>query len=141
MATYNVDISFKALRSLGGSFANDDKLARSLAKGLVDMHIAIDPSTPRDNIKVITHCSLGPQHNWLYVGTGQTGSDYGHMRVVIDVSVGSKGAQEKQELLGQTMEFCKKTFEDKIMKIEFEIRINVVEESDMLREVCVRGRS
>ena len=64
---------------------------------------------------------------------------YRFIRVVIDIAAGSKTADEKQDMMRRTMECCMDYEGKKAQDCEFEIRINEVEESNVVRTLPGRG--
>ncbi|RMX99046.1 hypothetical protein D0868_09747 [Hortaea werneckii] len=71
--------------------------------------------------------------NGLIVGSGGDMMSYRHIRVIIDISAGSKTANEKQDMMRHTMECCMEYEGKKAQDCEFEIRINEVEEGNVMR--------
>lgn len=65
--------------------------------------------------------------------------NYRYIRVIIDITAGSKTADEKQGLMRRTMECCMEYEGKKAQDCEFEIRINEVEESNVVRTLPGRG--
>lgn len=59
--------------------------------------------------------------------------NYRYIRVIIDILAGSKTEDEKQDLMRRTMECCLDYEGKKAQDCEFEIRINEVEESNVMR--------
>ena len=126
MATYNIDITSKAIRSFGSS--------SDLGKNLVHMHYKFDHSEDSNKVKAITHYLHDTTGNWLVVGkVGADMMDYRFIRVVIDIAAGSKTEEEKQDLLRRTLECCMDYERKNAQKCEIEVRVNEVEKGDVVR--------
>lgn len=123
MATYNVDITSKAVKS----FSNLDKR-------LVAAHCAFDTSIPANAIKVITHHLHNSTGNWLYVGGSEAdGMNYRYIRIIIDIPAGSKTADEKQDLLRRISECCIDYEGKNAQGCEIWVRVNEVDQSNVIR--------
>lgn len=64
--------------------------------------------------------------------------NYRYIRVIIGILAGSKTEDEKQDLMRRTMECCMDHEGKKAQDCEFEIRINEVEESNVMRALGSR---
>lgn len=123
MATYNVDITSKAVRTFGDS----------LEKRLIQSHRSFDNTASLFTIKVIMHHCQSSHGYWLRVG-GYHGDqiNYRFIRVIIDIAAGERSYNEKQELLQKTMECCMDYQGKHAPECEIEVRINEVEEGDVM---------
>jgi hypothetical protein len=119
---YNVDITSKAHRPWS-----------NLGKKLVDAHVACEPSTPPNAIKVITYPHKIDNYITLYVGSGANEKNYRYIRVIIDIPAGSRTAAEKEILLKTASQCCLDYQKKGAHKCEVEVRINEVDEVNVLR--------
>lgn len=123
MTTYNIHETSKATRS----FTTD------LGQRLIESHRRFNPNDDPSSIQVLTYFLHSSSGNGLIVGSGGDMMNYRYIRVVIDIAAGSKTADEKQDIMRRTMECCMDYEGKKAQDCEFEIRINEVEEGNMMR--------
>ena len=95
MATYNIDITSKAI-----------KYFENLNQRIVAMHCKLEPATDADSIKCITNYLHNGYGNWLAIGGKSKEMKFRYIRIVIDVMAGSKTASLKEELMRGTLECC-----------------------------------
>ncbi|TKA21686.1 hypothetical protein B0A50_08754 [Salinomyces thailandicus] len=135
MATYNIDLTSKATRS----FTED------LPKRLIASHRKDDPSVHPSALKVLTRHLHSSRGNLLYSGIGG-GNEMNtrYIRVIVDLAAGSKTDQDKQGLMKRTLQCCIDYQGKHAKDCEFEVRINEVNEGNVLRmcpEPASKGRS
>ena len=129
MATYNLTMTSKASSSIASP---------SLFARLISSHRRFDPSMPSSAIKIIEIYLSNSYGIWLHIGTnGVDQQNYRYIRVVIDVPAstfrGDSGPQRKRELLQRTLECCQGYEGKKAADCEYEVRVNEVENEDVLR--------
>lgn len=119
MATYNVDMSYKAMRTFSSG----------LEPKLVQAHRAVDPSVQPGDIIVILH-RLHPSgdEGRFYAGDGNSRR---YIRVVIDLQEGSQTDASKQELMRKVKDCCVEY--EGTSACEIEVRINEVKPENVLK--------
>ncbi|KAF7189042.1 hypothetical protein HII31_09464 [Pseudocercospora fuligena] len=124
--TYNIAVSSKATRTF-----------HDLPKKFLISHRQFDPTLPSSSIKILHHMLHNAKGYFLTVG-GVNGGDemsYGYIRVVIDVMKGTLDGPRKAELLKRTMDVCLDYEGKKAGETEVEVRINEIEEENVLRVI------
>ncbi|KAK3723768.1 hypothetical protein LTR37_001649 [Vermiconidia calcicola] len=130
MATYNVDITSKALKSLTAGLGFTSLGTRSwgassnnLGQDLIAMHCDFDTTADRRAVRVVTHYLYNESGNWFLTGDGGSEMNERYIRVVVDVEAGSKTAERKEELLKRIVDVCVQYEGKKADECEFEAMV------------------
>lgn len=123
MATYNIDITSKAIRNFN----------ENLCERLVSSHHLFDKSVPARSIRVIRNLMNNASGGSLHAGGGGNAMNKRYIRIIIDIPAGRETQERKRELLQRTTQCCIDYQGKHASACDIEVRINEVDEQDVMR--------